>query len=188
MAEPTEKDSIEALWRTGMLDWKLWDQQLQIYDQIRNLPDDVDEAVILCARQYGKSHLGILCAIEDCLTYDDVCILIVGPTIKQTRNIVTPRLRRIAKDAPEGLIRPSKSEGKWFIGTSELVMGGMDQDSGSERGKTLQNCYIEEIVDSDADKYIDSLRSDIGPAHSLGSWQAHLPHHTAQGPRSSIYH
>ena len=117
-----------------------------------------------------NSHMITLLAVEDCLRFDDVCILIVAPTLKQCREIVTPRLRRIAKDAPPGLIMPSKSEGKWFIGNSELVMGGMDINSSSQRGKTVQNVYIEEIVDSKPDDYNESLKSDIGPAltHSDG--------------------
>lgn len=166
-------DSLEAkhaLWNAGILSWKLWPQQIAIYNRIRELPPEADEVVILCARQFGKSHMLTLLAVEDCLRYDDVCILIVAPTLKQCREIVTPRLRRIAMDAPEGLIRPSKSEGKWYIGNSELVMGGMDINSSSQRGKTVQNVYIEEIVDSHPDDYVESLRSDIGPAltHSKG--------------------
>lgn len=163
-AKATTNPEGQALWGVGILAWKLWKQQEQIYYDIRNLPANVDEAVVLCARQFGKSSLGVLLAIEDCLQNDDVCVLIVGPTIKQTRNIVTPRLRMFAKDAPPGLIKPSKSEGKWYIGKSELVIGGMDQNSSSERGKTLHTVYVEEIVDSDPDQYIESLKSDIGPA------------------------
>lgn len=153
-----------ALWNAGILSYKLWPQQIPIYDQIRSLPSNVDEAVVLCARQFGKSTMGVILALEDCLRYDDVCILVIGPTLKQTREIVAPRLRRIAADAPTGLIRPSKSEGKWYIGTSELVIGGMDINSSSQRGKTVQTCYIEEIVESKPDDYLEALRSDIGPA------------------------
>lgn len=157
-------DAREALWRAGILSWKLWPQQIPIYNQIRSLPDDIDEAVVLCARQFGKSHMGVVLAIEDCLRFDDKCILVIGPTLKQTREIVAPRLRRIAADAPGDLIRPSKSEGKWYIGSSELVIGGMDINSSAQRGKTVQNVYIEEIVDSNPDDYLEALRSDIGPA------------------------
>lgn len=154
----------ELLWLDGDLSWKLWAQQVPIYNAIRSLPAEVDEPVILCGRQFGKSHLGVLLAVEDCLAFDDKCFLIIGPTLKQTREIVAPRLRRIAEDAPRGLIRPSKSEGKWYIGTSELVIGGMDVNSSAQRGKTVQNVYIEEIVDSRPDDYLEALRSDIGPA------------------------
>jgi hypothetical protein len=166
----TTLEARHALWNAGILSWKLWKQQLPIYSSIRALQGSVDEAVVLCARQFGKSQLGVLLAIEDCIRWHDVCIVIIGPTLKQTREIVSPRLRRICEDAPEGLVRPSKSEGKWYIGTSELVMGGMDMNSSAQRGKTVQNVYIEEIVDSHPDDYTESLRSDIGPAltHSKG--------------------
>jgi hypothetical protein len=94
----------------------------------------------------------------------------MGPTLKQTREIVTPRMREIGKDAPPGLIKPSKSEGKWYIGDSELVIGGFDANSSSQRGKTVQTIYVEEIVDSNPDDYTESMRSDLGPAltHSDG--------------------
>lgn len=162
--------AIELLWRHGCLEYKLWEQQKPIYNGVRSLPPGASEAVFLCARQFGKSYLGDILAVEDCIRFPDSCILIVGPTLKQTVGIVTPRLRDIARDAPPGLIVPQKSESKWIIGSSELVIGGMDINSSGQRGKTLQNVYVEEIVDSDPDKYLESLRSDIGPAltHSKG--------------------
>lgn len=43
-------------------------------------------------------------------------------------------------------------------------MGGFDLNSSGQRGKTVQETTIEEIVDSNPDDYQESLRSDIGPA------------------------
>jgi hypothetical protein len=153
-----------------LLEYKLWPQQLPIYNGIRSLPKKTETIVILCARQFGKSHLGVLMAIEDCLRYPGKCVLIMGPTLKQAREIVTPRMNDIRRDAPRGLIRPSKSEGKWYIGDSELVIGGFDVNSTSQRGKSVQTIYVEEIVDSNPDDYTESMRSDLGPAltHSDG--------------------
>ena len=158
------------MWSHADLSYQLWPQQEIIYNGIRDLGDEVTEVVILCARQFGKSHLAVLLAIEDCLRYPNCCIPIISPTEKQAREIVTPRLKEIAKDAPAGLIRPSKSEGKWYIGTSEIVLGGFDNNSSAQRGKTVQNIYIEEVVDSDPDDYTESMRSDLSPAltHSKG--------------------
>ena len=159
-----------SLWQRGLLRYKLWDQQLPIYNAYRQLPPTVTEAVFLCARQFGKSHLGIILALEDCIRHPNTCTLIIGPDIKQTIGIVTPRLRDIARDAPPGLIQQQKSESKWIVGDSELVIGGMDISSSSQRGKALQAVFVEEIVDSNPDKYVESLRGDIGPAltHSKG--------------------
>lgn len=160
----------DYMWRRGNLAWKLWPQQEPIYYGVKGLPVETDLVVILCARQFGKSYLGAIMAIEDCINYPDRAILIVGPTLKQTTEIVAPRIRNIQKDAPRGLITRTKSESKWIVGNSELILGGFDIKSSSQRGKTLQRIYVEEIVESDPDKYIESMSSDLGPAltHSYG--------------------
>lgn len=165
MDEPSVLDFKHRMWTRGDLEWKLWAQQLPIYHGIRSLSaKQIEEIVILCARQFGKSHLGVAMALEDCLRYPNSCILITGPTIDQTREIVVPRLESLIRDSPSGLVRRLKSEKKWIVGASELVIGGFDVNSSSQRGKTVQNIYIEEVVDSDPDKYVESMRSDLGPA------------------------
>jgi hypothetical protein len=157
----------------GDLSWMLWDQQIPIYNTIRNLPGTVDEFVVLCARQFGKSHLGVLLAIEDAIRYRDRCIVIIGPDTKQTKEIVNPRMRRIQGHLPEGLLVQSKSENKWIVyhdmtknqkNFSEIVIGGMNENSSSQRGKTVQTIFVEEVVESNPDDYLESLRSDLGPA------------------------
>lgn len=170
MTDPTLADVRSYFWRRGNLSWQLWPQQEPIYNGIRTLAKRVETVVILCARQFGKSHLGVILAIEDCLRHPNKCVLIMGPTMKQAREIVTPRIRDITRSAPPGLIKPSKSEGKWYIGDSELVIGGFDLNSSSQRGKSVQTIYVEEIVDSNPDDYQESMRSDLGPAltHSDG--------------------
>lgn len=155
----------EHLWNKGHLGWKLWDQQIPIYNTIRALGNDVTTIVILCARQFGKSYLGALMAVEDCLRNPDVTVLIVGPTIKQTTDIVHQGMRKIQFDAPKGLIKRTKSESRWKIGSSELILGGFDiQNATRQRGKTLYKIYMEELVDSSPDDYDDTLKSDLGPA------------------------
>lgn len=157
-------EEVWGLWRAGILDWKLWPQQVPIYARIRALPPEVLLFVILCARQFGKSFLALLMAIEDCLRYRDRCMMIVGPTLDQTEAIVVPRMKLISRDAPPGLIVPKLSKKKWEIGHCELVIGGFDVNSGSNRGKTVQNIYIEEVVDSDPDTFTESMEGDLGPA------------------------
>ena len=90
-----------------------WDQQLPIYEKVHMLGvEDATNIVMLCARQFGKSYLGALLAMEDCLRYPDSTVLIVGPTIKQTIDIVYQGVRKIQFDAPEGFVRRSKSESR----------------------------------------------------------------------------
>lgn len=161
----TRSDLVHHMWMKGNLSWKLWAQQIPIYQTIRGLPDSVTTVVVLCARQFGKSYLGTLCAVEDCLQNPDTSVLIIGPTIKQTIDIVHQSIRKIAQDAPTGLIQRSKSESRWFIGSSELLIGGFDISNATrQRGKTLLKIYLEELVDSNPDQYAETIRSDLAPA------------------------
>lgn len=161
----TKDIATQYLWALGNLAYKLWPQQEIIYYTIRNFPQNIQNVVVLCARQFGKSVLGCLLAQEDCLRNPNIVVMIIGPTIKQTRSIVRPRMKMLMQDCPEGLVRFVKSEDTWYFANgSELKLGGFDTNSGSERGKTLYKVYIEEIVESNPDSYLDFLRSDLGPA------------------------
>ena len=165
MNEISQLEAAAVLWEVGDLSYKLWEQQEPIYNTIRALPRNVQSAVVLCSRQFGKSVLGAIMATEECLRNPNVVVMIIGPTIKQTRAIVRPRMKLIMQDCPDGIIKPIKSEDVWYFANgSELCLGGFDTGSSSQRGKTLHRIYIEEIVDSNPDSYDDFLRSDLGPA------------------------
>ncbi len=167
----------EILWNRGILSWKLWDQQKVIYETLRALPRTVQTVVVLCARQFGKSVLGVLLAVEDCIRNPDVIVMIIGPTLIQTEAIVTPRIKLLMKDAPEGMIKPMKSEETWYFSNgSELKLGGFKTNSAAQRGKTIHKIYIEETRESNGDDYVEFLRSDLGPAltHSKHAQIIHL--------------
>ncbi len=167
----------EALWQRGNLSWKLWPQQRPIYETVKLLPLDILVIVFLCARQFGKSVLGVILAVEDCLTNPNVIVMIIAPSIKQARAIVRPRMKLICQDAPEGLIRPAKSEDAWYFANgAELILGGFNTNSMAQRGKTIHKIYMEETADSEGDDYLDFLRSDLGPAltHSTNAQIIHL--------------
>jgi hypothetical protein len=165
LANVTYGDVKTYMWHQGDLSYKLWDQQKPIHETVKNLPLNSNTIVMLCARQFGKSVLGCLLAIEDCLNNDNVSVMIVAPEIKHCRSIVNPRMKMLTADAPLTMVSFTKSEDRWAIGTSEIILGGFDvQNAGRIRGKTLHKIYIEELVDSDPDSYMDSLRSDLAPA------------------------
>ena len=165
------------LWSRGELRFLLWDQQQIIYDTIRTLPTSVQQIVILCARQFGKSVTGTILALEDAIKNPNSVVLIIGPTIKQTRSIVVPRMRMLLQHAPEGLVRLLKSEDIFHIANgSEIRLGGFDTNAASERGKTLCSVYMEETGESNPDEYISYLREELGPAmtHSKHAKITHL--------------
>lgn len=178
VSEALTEVSTGELWERGVLKWKLWPQQRPIYDTVRSLARDVQTVVFLCARQFGKSVLVVCLAVEDCLQNPDIIVLIIGPSIKQTRAIVRPRMKLITKGAPvwsdrykdekgrfKKFIHPVKSEDTWYFANgSELKLGGFDTNSAAQRGKTIFKIYLEETGDSEGDDYVDFLRSDLAPA------------------------
>ncbi len=172
--ESFDEDEIKhELWRRGDLEFLLWEQQFPIWDKLKNLPAHVVEFVVLCARQFGKSVLGVIYALSEAIKHRDVCILIVGPDIKQTIDIVAPRMRRICQSAPAGLIVPMKASNRYHVyhdgnrdatDYTEIIIAGFNENSSSQRGKTVHRIIIEEIVDVPEDDFLTAIRSDLGPA------------------------
>jgi len=161
------------LWMRGELEFLLWEQQFPIWLKLQNLPIHVAEFVILCARQFGKSTLGVLYAISEAIKNRDCCILIMGPDIKQTVDIVAPKMRFLTRTAPAGLIVPMASSNKYHVyhdldrrsqDYTEIVIGGFNENSSSQRGKTVHLILVEEIVDVPEQHFLESMRSDLGPA------------------------
>lgn len=161
----------ERAWRKGRLRWKLHAAQKHIYDTIRNLPVTIREPVILSSRRLGKSYLIVTMALEDCLRNKNVRVRIIGPDIKQTTNIVVPLITKITQDAPEGLIKRTKSENKWIVGDSELILGGFDSSNiESHRGSESYSIYIEETGSCSPDQYSYAMTDVLKPQllHSRG--------------------
>lgn len=169
-----QEDALtHILWMRGDLEFLLWPQQIPIWNQLQNLPVSVELFVCLCARQFGKSTIGVLYALSEAIKNRDCCILIIGPDIKQTKDIVNPKMRFLLRSAPPGLVVQMKSENRWHVyhdlnprssDYTEIIIGGMNENSSSQRGKTVHKILIEEIVDVHEDDFLSSIHSDLGPA------------------------
>jgi hypothetical protein len=173
-SSPIALDDIRTiLWLRGDLEFLLWPQQIPIWNQLQNLPVSSELFVLLCARQFGKSTLGVAYALSEAIKNRDCCILIMGPDTKQTTDIVQSKMRFLTRSAPPGLIKPMRSSNRWHVyhdlnpnaqDYTEIVVGGMNENSSSQRGKTVHKILIEEIVDVKEDDFLESVRSDLGPA------------------------
>ncbi len=161
---------VNELWNRGVLTWKLHESQKLIYKDIRALPDSTREVVVLISRRWGKSYLGVVMAIEDCLRNPNSQVFIVGPSIKQTRRIITPIIREICADSPPGLIKQTKSELTWAIGDSTLLIGAFDTALEAFRGLKADSIYLEESGLADLEEYEYTLKSVLRPTlmHSGG--------------------
>jgi hypothetical protein len=161
------------LWRRGILYWKLHKAQKIIYKLIRSLPKDQREALLFCARRFGKTFLGVVLALEDCLQNPGVQVAIVGPKLKQTKRILAPIIKKIIQDAPKGLITQRRATDTWhFSNGSTLMLGGFDTILESFRGLDLFSIYMEETgsATADLDEYVYLLYSVLFPTmmHSRG--------------------
>ena len=169
----TKEQAIAELWRRGILDFKLHAAQQLIYNNLKALPKDTREVLIFCARRFGKSYLGLILALEKALSTPNIQVAIVGPTLKQTVGITTPILKQITTDAPEGLIKRTKSEARWNLSNgSTLLIGGFDSIAESLRGMELAEIYLEEtgLATPDPEEYNYILYSILYPTlmHSRG--------------------
>ncbi len=160
----------DTLWRRGQLQWKLHSMQLIVYKALRALPKPIREAVVLISRRWGKSYLGVIMALEDCLQNPGVQVFITGPDLKQTRRILAPLIRLICQDAPAGLITQTKSELTWTVGESTLLIGAFDTALESFRGLEAFSIYVEETGLADIENYEYTIKSVLRPTlmHSRG--------------------
>jgi len=162
---------IESLWKQGNLSYKLHDGQKLIRRTIRALPASTREALVFCSRRYGKSFLACVLALEDCLKTPNANVLFVGPSIKQTLDIIRLLLPEILADAPKGLVIPSKSEKRWhFKNGSQLMLAGFDTAAESIRGLRANSIYLEESGSADPETFEYVIKSVLYPTlmHSRG--------------------
>lgn len=155
----------QELWRRGELRWKLHEGQLSIYNKVRALDPKIREVVLLISRRWGKSYMGAVMALEDCLKNPGSQVFIIGPTLVQTTKIITPLITEIGLDAPAGLIKQTKSEKVWKVGDSVLHIGAFETASlESIRGLKAFSIYFEETRHADPNTYDYAMKSVFGPA------------------------
>jgi hypothetical protein len=110
-------------------------------------------------------------ALEDCLRTPNANVLFVGPSIKQTLDIVRLLFPEILVDAPKGLVNPSKSEKRWhFSNGSQLMLAGFDTARESIRGLRANAVYLEESGSADSEYFEYVIKSVLYPTlmHSRG--------------------
>lgn len=151
------------LWRRGDLSWKLDPHQLEIHEYL--ITNNAPEILFFCARQFGKSFLNLIIAIEYCLKNRNSIVRIAAPTLKQCASIVDDNLNIIIQDAPPGLITRHKTAYRYnFINGSSLRLGSIERSNvESLRGGNAKLIVCEEggFVNSDDYKY--ALNSVIAP-------------------------
>ena len=96
-----KRKAIDALWRRGILKWKLDKNQLEMHD-FANSEHSV--IVVGCSRQLGKSYFLTVLSIEHCLKNPYSIVKFIAPKVKDIKRIIAPLVREITQDCPKDLL------------------------------------------------------------------------------------
>lgn len=131
--EFTVDDAKAALWRQGVLDWKLTEVQKIIKKGIFEDTNKIN--VVLCSRRLGKSYLMCTMALEQCLSKAGSVVKFVFPKQKDVKRNILPLMRQILEDCPEE-VKPRYMEAdkamRFPHNGSEIQFAG--SDSGNIEG------------------------------------------------------
>lgn len=193
-----KKRLINELWRRGDLSYKFHSGQKKIYEVLNSLPKTSREVLLFIARRWGKSYFGALLAIMAAKRRFFTKVLIMGPTEKQTKEIMNPIFKKIKVDDYNGLLTETKSEAKWKIGSSEIQLAGFDTCIEAVRGQEYGLIILEEPGSAKINKeeYEYIVKSILWPTlmHTKGkifymttaSKYADHPLHTLTIPKTTL--
>lgn len=124
-------DVRQELFRRGHLSWILYPHQRPIYNKMREVIDSneiTDNSYVLdISRQFGKSFICFLIAVEECLRNEYRTVVYIAPLKKQVIEIVTENtFRQIFKHAPKDLVPVLKDSELTFPNGSRIRLAGTD--------------------------------------------------------------
>lgn len=153
--QPTKKSSNkvitpdkakEALWKRGNLQFKLNKTQKELYDFVRNNPQQI--LVIAASRRLGKSFFLLTLAFEECLKRPNTIVKYAAQTTKDVvNNIAKHLIKEITKDCPKELIPVYHSHHYTltFPNGSQIHFSGTEQGRAENlRGSNAHLCIIDE--------------------------------------------
>ena len=172
MAINAKDKAIQALWYSGCLQYKLHTGQQAIYTQLWSaFASGQKEFAMRIARQFGKSYLTVIIALELCIRNPGIIVRIAGPTLTSISDIVEDNLMPIIADAPQGLITRHRSTRRFYVNLpngkkSELRLGTLERAHIDQtmRGGNAFAIFAEEAAASIKSEDLDyAMRSVIGP-------------------------
>jgi hypothetical protein len=120
----TQKQTIEELYRRGVLQWKLHSGQQRMYDAIAG--STAKRFVVNASRRLGKSFMLCVLAIEFAIRNPGSQIKFGAPNQKMARKIIFPLFKQILEDCPKPLrpkFRVHDGEYQFANGSSITVCG-----------------------------------------------------------------
>lgn len=136
--------ATRALWRRGVLDWKLHAGQLKIKEA---LDKSVGKLFVgNCARQFGKSYVLICHAMELCIRQPKLRIKYATAFLTDLEEFLLPNFETILEDCPGQVLPKYKvQKSKWvFQNGSEIKLIGVDKNPNGLRGNTIDLIVLDE--------------------------------------------
>lgn len=144
---PAQARSI--LWRQGrIVDFLLDNNQMEIYNSLKQGKGARHTVVALFSRQTGKSYGLLTIATQECLTRKNITVVFIAPRLKQARKIAKTNMAEILKTCPDD-VRPkynAKEESYYFPSTgSTIELAGFNADEvESQRGPKAHLIIVDE--------------------------------------------
>lgn len=155
----TKEQAIKALWKKGVLSFKLDSNQQELYKLFHD--SNHKKQVWLLSRRMGKSYSLCVLAIEQCLRQPNSIVKFLSPTKIQVNNNLRPLMREILSDCPEELKPEFKEKDLiyYFKNGSEIQLAGTESGHAEKlRGGDSAICIIDEAGSCTSLKYIiDSI-------------------------------
>jgi hypothetical protein len=146
-----DEDPIMKAWRTGDLSYKVFDYQEPIQQAINELIDssDIDRIepyVLNCSRRFGKTTLGCLAFIEQCLKYPGTTYLFAAPTEGEAKEIILDVMPALLYDAPTAYSPSFKNSRYTFPNGSVIKIGGCYNGGETLRGRKAHGAFLDEAA------------------------------------------
>jgi hypothetical protein len=136
--------AAKALWRRGILDWKLHAGQLKIREALKRSRGKL--FVGNCARQFGKSTMMIAECLELAIQKPNARIKYGTAYLSDLEEFVLPNFDMLLSDCPSSVKPTYKSQKKkWvFPNGSEIKLVGLDKNPNGLRGNTIDLIVLDE--------------------------------------------
>ena len=125
----------------------------------------VEQVVVMCAAQMGKTNAGILNPIGYYITYDPCPIMVVQPTIAMGETFSGKRLTPMLRDTPclRGKIAPEKSRSPDNKILEKSFPGGYIVIAGANSAPSLKSRPVRVVLFDEVDEAPDNLAGQGDP-------------------------
>lgn len=162
--EQLKRAVLKDLWSKGKLDYKFnkkYSYQKETYLHMKNSLENPDcsRYVVNIGRQWGKSSMVLIYALEYCIQHPKSIVRFISATQKQTDEIISVIFSTILEDCPENLKPHVQSQkGKFTFANSSMIhiAGGDKANADTIRGTRANLVILDEAG------FIDDLDNLLG--------------------------